>query len=175
MTKLLGLSGSLRKGSYNTALLHEAIRAFGPDHYQIGDLNLPLFNEDLEKDGIPSEVQALCDQIEWADALVIACPEYNKGPSGVMKNALDWISRVRPLRTAGKPTAFLSAANGMAGGQRSKSAMYLYLIPFQVKMVLDPEVNVGQASSKFDENGHLTDEAARGFLQKLMDALKAEI
>ena len=175
MTKLLGLSGSLRAGSYNTMLMHEAARAFAPDHFQVGDLNLPLFNEDLEAEGIPEGVTKLCDQIEWADALVISCPEYNKGPSGVMKNALDWISRVRPLRTAGKPTAFLSAANGIAGGQRSKSAMYLYLIPFQVKMVLDPEVNVGQASQKFDENGHLTDEAAQGFLQKLMDALKAAI
>ena len=173
MTKLLGLSGSLRAGSYNTMLMHEAARAFAPDHFQVGDLNLPLFNEDLEAEGIPEVVTKLCDQIEWADALVISCPEYNKGPSGVMKNALDWISRVRPLRTAGKPTAFLSAANGIAGGQRSKSAMYIYLIPFQVKMVLDPEVNVGQASQKFDENGHLTDEAAQGFLQKLMDALKA--
>ena len=175
MTKLLGLSGSLRAGSYNTMLMHEAARAFAPDHFQVGDLNLPLFNEDLEAEGIPEGVTKLCDQIEWADALVISCPEYNKGPSGVMKNALDWISRVRPLRTAGKPTAFLSAANGIAGGQRSKSAMYLYLIPFQVKMVLDPEVNVGQASQKFDENGHLTDEAAQGFLKKLMDALKAAI
>ena len=81
-----------------------------------------------------------------------------------MKNALDWISRVRPIQhDAGKPTAFLSAAAGMAGGQRAKSHMYLYLIPFQVKMVLDPEVNVGQAqSSKFDdERSRLTDEAAR--------------
>lgn len=175
MTKLLGISGSLRAGSYNTMLVHEASRAFAPDHFQMADLNLPLFNEDIEAQGIPEPVVKICDQITWADALVIACPEYNKGPSGVMKNALDWISRVRPMRTIGKPTAFLSAANGIAGGQRSKSHMYLYLIPFQVQMVLDPEVNVGQASQKFDENGRLTDEAARGFLQKLMDALKARI
>ena len=175
MTKLLGISGSLRAGSYNTMLVNEAARAFAPDHFQMADLNLPLFNEDIEKEGIPEGVSQLCEQIAWADALVIACPEYNKGPSGVMKNALDWVSRVRPFRTAGKPTAFLSAAAGMAGGQRSKSHMYLYMIPFQVKMVLDPEVHIGQAGQKFDESGHLTDEAAQGFLQKLMDALKAEI
>lgn len=92
-----------------------------------------------------------------------------------MKNALDWISRVRPMRTSGKPTAVLSAAAGISGGQRSKSAMYLYLIPFQVRLVLDPEVNIGSAQSKFDDQGHLTDQAARDFLQKLMDALKAAI
>ena len=175
MTKLLGLSGSLRAGSYNTMLVNEAARAFAPDHFQMADLNLPLFNEDLEAQGSPDAVTKLCDQIAWADALVISCPEYNKGPSGVMKNALDWISRIKPMRTAGKPTAVLSAAAGMAGGQRAKSAMYLYLIPFQVDLVLHPEVIIGGASAKFGEDGRLTDEAAQGFLQQLMDALKSRI
>lgn len=175
MTKLLGISGSLRAGSYNTMLVKEAARLFAPDHFQMADLNLPLFNEDVEKAGIPEGVTRLCDQIEWADALVFSSPEYNKGPSGAMKNALDWISRVRPMRTAGKPTAVLSAAAGMAGGQRAKSAMYLYLIPFQVRLILDPEVNVGQASAKFGEDGRLSDEATEGFVQKLMDALKAAV
>ena len=175
MTKLLGISGSLRAGSYNTMLVHEAARAFGPDHFKMADINLPLYNGDVEAEGIPGSVTALCDQIAWADALVFSSPEYNKGPSGAMKNALDWISRVRPMRTSGKPTAVLSAAAGISGGQRSKSAMYLYLIPFQVRLVLDPEVNIGSAQSKFDDQGHLTDQAARDFLQKLMDALKAAI
>ena len=175
MTKLLGISGSLRSASYNTMLVQAAARAFGPDHFQMGDINLPLFNEDVEAEGIPASVMALCEQIEWADAMIISSPEYNKGPSGAMKNALDWISRVRPMRTIGKPTAVLSAAAGMAGGQRAKSAMYLYLIPFQVKLVLAPEVNVGGAASKFDADGNLTDETTMGFVQQLMDALKAEI
>ena len=175
MTKLLGISGSLRAGSFNTMLVQEAARAFAPDHFQMADLNLPLFDEDVEANGIPASVTALCDQVAWADALVISTPEYNKGPSGVMKNALDWISRVRPMRTIAKPTAVLSATAGIAGGQRAKSAMYLFLIPFQVKLILDPEVNVGQASQKFGDDGHLSDEATQQFLQKLMDALKASI
>ncbi len=175
MSKLLGISGSLRAGSFNTMLVNEAVRTFAPDHFQIADLNLPLFNEDLEAEGIPERVTQLCEQIEWADALVISSPEYNKGPSGVMKNALDWISRVRPLRTADKPVAVLSATAGMAGGQRAKSSMYLFLIPFQVQLVLDPEVNIGAASQKFGEDGRLTDDMSREFLQKLMDALKAAI
>lgn len=175
MTKLLGLSGSLRKESYNTKLMHEAIGMFGPDEHQIGDLQLPLYNEDVEAEGIPESVSRLVDQIEWADGLVISCPEYNRGPSGVMKNALDWISRVRPMRTQGKPTALLSAANGLAGGQRSKSAMYLFMMPLGADVVLGPEVNVGQCSKKFDERGNFTDEAGRKFLGDLMDNLKAKI
>lgn len=175
MTKLLGMSGSLREESYNTKLMLSAIEMFEPDEHQIGNLELPLFNEDVEARGIPDSVTRLVDQIEWADGLVISCPEYNKGPSGVMKNALDWISRVRPMRTIGKPTALLSAANGIAGGQRSKSHMYLYLIPFGVEFVFAPEVNVGNASSKFDEEGNFTDEMGRKFLGELMENLKSTI
>ncbi|MEM7423474.1 MAG: NAD(P)H-dependent oxidoreductase [Pseudomonadota bacterium] len=175
MNRLLGLSGSLRRGSYNTKLLKEAARLCAPDQFDLADLNLPLFNEDLEAEGLPEAVQTLCDQIAAADALVFSTTEYNKGPSGVMKNALDWISRVRPMRTEGKPAAVLSAAAGMAGGQRAKSHMYLYLIPFKVRLVLDPEVNLGGAGSKFDDAGRLTDPGAEKFLGALMDNLKASI
>ena len=172
---LLGISGSLRKGSYNTMLVKEAARLFGPDRFEMADLNLPLYNADVEAEGIPAPVRTLTDQIGAADALVFSTTEYNKGPSGVLKNALDWISRVRPMRTEGKPAIVLSAAAGMAGGQRAKSAMYLYLIPFKVQLVLDPEVNIGGAADKFDGDGRLTDPAAEKFLGQLMDNLKAAI
>ena len=175
MTKLLGLSGSLRAASYNTMLVNAAARSFAPDHFQMADLRLPLYDNDLEDKGMPDSVATLCDQIRWADALIFATPEYNKGPSGVMKNALDWISRAKPWVTEGKPTAVLTATAGMAGGQRAKSAMYLYLIPFRVQLVLDPEVNIGGAASKFDAAGNLTDEASQKFLGQLMDALKAAV
>ena len=143
MTKLLGISGSLRKASYNTMLVHEAIRVFAPDHWQIADLNLPLFNEDLEADGQPEAVAKVCEQIAWADAVVISTPEYNKAPSGVLKNMLDWVSRPRPAPMMGKPVAMLSATAGMAGGERAKSALYLMLAPFWIKAVYQPEVHVG--------------------------------
>ena len=175
MTKLLGISASLRKASYNTMLVHEAIRAFNPAESQVADLNLPLFNEDVEAEGIPAPVQTLIDQILWADAIVISTTEYNKGPSGVIKNALDWVSRPRPAPMVGKPVAVLSAAAGEAGGQRAKSTMYLHLIPFMVRLVFNPEVNVGSAHEKFDENGRLTDQRSEEALQRLMGALKAEI
>ena len=175
MTKLLGISGSLRKGSFNTMLVNEAIRCFGPDHYQLADLNLPLYNGDVEAEGMPDSVTKLCDQVLWADAIIISTPEYNKGPSGVLKNALDWVSRPRPAPMVGKPVAILSAAAGGAGGNRAKAAMYLFLIPFLVDLVTDPEVNVGSAMNVFDADGHLTNEAAMKGLQALMDNLKARL
>ena len=97
MVKLLGISGSLRAGSYNTMLVREAARVFAPDEFSFADLRLPLYDGDLEARGMPESVLTLCDQIRAADAIVISTPEYNKNPSGVLKNALDWVSRVRPV------------------------------------------------------------------------------
>ena len=175
MTKLLGISGSLRKGSFNSMLVREAARVFAADEFTFADLNLPLFNEDVEAEGIPASVQTLSDQIREADAIVFSTTEYNKGPSGVMKNALDWVSRPRPAPMAGKPVAVLSAAAGGAGGQRAKSNMYLYLIPFKVNLVFNPEVNLGSAHEQFDDDGRLKDATTLDALTKLMDALKASI
>lgn len=175
MTKLLGISGSLRKASYNTMLIHEAIRVFSPTEHRFGDLNLPLFNEDLEAEGIPESVQKLGEQVLWADAIVISTPEYNKAPSGVLKNALDWLSRPRPAPLMGKPVAMLSATAGAAGGERAKSALYLMLAPFWIKAVYQPEVHVGNNSAAFEENGHLKPGRAADSLEQLMAALKAEI
>ena len=93
--KLLGLSGALRKGSTNTLLLQEAARLLGDAELTLADLNLPLYDGDLEAaEGVPAAVQKLAAQIAEADAVVISTPEYNRGLSGVLKNALDWVSRV---------------------------------------------------------------------------------
>ncbi|MEP5088135.1 MAG: NADPH-dependent FMN reductase, partial [Paracoccaceae bacterium] len=93
---LLGLSGSLRKQSTNRLLLREAARLFGDAEYIEGDLDFPLYNGDNEAaEGVPASVQILADQIAAADAVVISTPEYNKGLSGVLKNALDWVSRTK--------------------------------------------------------------------------------
>lgn len=173
--KLLGISGSLRKGSFNSMLVREAARVFAPLEFTFADMNLPLFNEDVEAEGIPTSVQTICDQIVAADAIVMSTTEYNKGPSGVMKNMLDWVSRPRPAPMAGKPVAVLSAAAGGAGGQRAMSMMYLYLIPFKVKLVTSAEVNVGSAGSRFDESGQLSDDGLAKALERQMGALKAAI
>jgi chromate reductase len=104
-TKLLGLSGSLRRGSYNTMLLHEAAHVFGDADLSIADIDLPLFNEDNEAaNGIPASVQMLADQVAAADAVLISTSEYNKGISGALKNALD---RGPPSFWAGKATGIV--------------------------------------------------------------------
>ncbi|MEM1276623.1 MAG: NADPH-dependent FMN reductase [Pseudomonadota bacterium] len=173
--KLLGISGSLRAGSFNSMLVREAARVFEPSEFTFADMNLPLFNEDVEAEGVPEPVQKITDQIWAADAIVMSTTEYNKGPSGVMKNMLDWVSRPRPAPMVDKPVAVLSAAAGGAGGQRAMSMMYLYLIPFKVKLVTSAEVNVGGAMNAFDENGQLTDQGHLKALQRQMEALKAAI
>lgn len=175
MTKLLGISGSLRRESTNTKLVREAARLFEPSEFRLADLEMPLFNEDVEAAGFPAPVEALMEAIAWADALVISTPEYNKAPPGALKNALDWVSRKKPMVTKGKPVAVLSAAAGISGGQRAKSALYLMLIPFGVRFVFDPEVNLGGSARKFDEAGRLTDEIAEKLLGDLMGSLKAAI
>ncbi|MEL6479488.1 MAG: NADPH-dependent FMN reductase [Pseudomonadota bacterium] len=173
--KLLGISGSLRKGSTNSMLVREAARIAAPAEFVFADMDLPLFNEDVEAEGMPAPVQTIIDQIWAADAIVMSTTEYNKGPSGVMKNMLDWVSRPRPAPMVDKPVAVLSAAAGGAGGQRAMSMMYLYLIPFKVKLVTAQEVNIGNSSAAFDEAGQLKSEDQIKALTRQMDALKAAI
>jgi len=175
MASLIGISGSLRAGSYNSMLVREAARLFAPDDFVFADLRLPLYDADLEAQGMPAEVTRLCDQIRAADAVVISTPEYNKNPSGVLKNALDWVSRVRPVALEGKPVAVVAAAGGFAGGQRSMGVFYLMLIPFKVRLVNAVEVNVGNASDRFDGEGRLTDARLMANLEKQMQALRAAI
>jgi chromate reductase len=173
---LLGLSGSLRAGSFNRKLLREAARLFGEASYVEGDLNLPLYDGDLEAaEGIPAAVQKLADQIAAADAVLISTPEYNKGISGVMKNALDWVSRTKPGPWAGKPVAILSATAGRAGGERAQVMLRNCMVPFRPRILQGPELLLAQTSEQFDANGHLTGEVYIKTLTDLMAALRAEI
>ena len=87
---LVGICGSLRTKSTNRLLMHEAARRFAPATFIDGDIRFPLFDQDIQdNDGIPAEVQLLSDQIKAADAVIVITPEYNKGISGALKNALD--------------------------------------------------------------------------------------
>ncbi len=174
MTTLLGISGSLRKASTNTALMRQASELFAADSFIEADPNLPLYNGDLEAAaGIPASVQLLADQISTADAIIIATPEYNKGISGVLKNALDWVSRTEGNPWADKPVAIMSAAAGRAGGERSQYALRLCLAPFDTNLVQLPEVLIGSNFSEFDENGKLTSERYVATLTAQMDKLRA--
>ena len=172
---LLGLCGSLRAASANRKLLAEAIAAFAPATSAEVDLRLPLYDGDLEAQGMPEAVTRLAGQIAAADAVVIACPEYNKALSGVMKNALDWVSRTKPNPWAGKPVAIMSAADGRAGGERSQFSLRLCLTPFRPRLLPGPELMVATASEAFDDEGRLIDARTRKILADLMAGLRDEV
>ncbi|KEJ90874.1 NADPH-dependent FMN reductase [Sulfitobacter donghicola] len=174
--KLLGISGSLRKGSHNAQLLAEAARLFGDSHYTQADLNLPLYDgDDEEANGVPAAVETLAQQIADADAVVISTPEYNKGPSGVLKNALDWVSRSAIKPWGDKPVAVMSAAAGRAGGERAQSVLRGFMVPFRPRILQGPEIHLASCYAEFDDNGHLKSEIYTKDLTELMAALRAEI
>lgn len=171
---LLGISGSLRAEATNRKLIREAARLFGECDYTEADINLPLYNGDLEDaEGIPASVQALFDQLVAADAVVISTPEYNKGISGALKNAFDWLSRIKGAPWKGKPVAIMSAAAGRAGGERGQQQLLLNLAPFQANWVRGPEILVADSENMFDADGRLTNEMTEKMLGNLMAALRA--
>jgi len=174
--KLLTISGSLRKASLNRKLLAEAARLFGEADVTVADLQLPLYDGDLEEaDGIPTSVQTLADQIAAADAVVISSPEYNQAPSGVLKNALDWVSRVDGSPWANKPVALIHAAAGRTGGARANYALRLMMAPFATDLVQGPEILVAGAFKEFDADGRLTNERYIKALTTLMTDLRNRV
>lgn len=176
MTKLLGISGALRKASTNTLLVHNAADIFGADQFTLADIDLPLYNGDVEEaEGIPTKVQTLADQIAEADAVIISTPEYNKAIPGSLKNALDWVSRTKGTPWSGKPVAIMSAAAGRAGGERTQFSLRHAMMAFRPDILQGPELLVANSSNEFDESGKLNNERYIAVLTQLMDALKARI
>jgi len=174
--KLLILSGSLRKGSYNRMLVILAARAFGSAEVTEGDLDLPLYNGDVEEaDGIPEKVNTLVQQIKDADAVVIGAPEYNKGITGVLKNALDWVSRVPGGALKDKPTVVISASAGRTGGETSQFMTQHCLSQHQARLIPGPAVCVAGAMNAFDEDGRIKDETTIKLLDQRMERLRAEL
>ena len=170
---LLCISGSLRQDACNRRLLGEAARVFGEAKVVEADIRFPLFDEDLQDaEGIPETVQRLADQIAAADAVLISTPEYNKNLSGVLKNALDWVSRVKGNPWKDKPVALMAAADGRAGGERAMHSLILCMMPFRANLVYGPEVFVAQCNKAFDADGRLVDEGAAKFLGMLMKKLR---
>lgn len=173
--RLLGVSGALRRASTNTALVRAAGELAGDDvAFTLADIDLPLYNGDVEDAGYPEKVLGFVEALRAADAVVIATPEYNKNVSGVLKNALDWQSRFAPGPLTGKPVAILSATGGAAGGQLGQFSLRHCLTPFGCHVLSQPQVHVGSNDREglFAE-GRLVDPKTRGYVAELMKALRA--
>ena len=173
---IVGISGSLRRASFNSGLLRAA-KAVAPADVdlEIADLSdVPLYNGDVEAVGLPESVQRLKAQIVAADAVLLAVPEYNYSFSGVIKNAIDWASRpTRDSAWAGKPVALMGASAGMFGSFRAQLALRQSLINLDVLLMSRPELYVPGASTKFDAAGDLIDDDIRQRLTGHVAALVA--
>lgn len=170
--RLAGISGSLRKGSYNKALLQAAVELAPPGmELDIIDLaTLPMFHPDREQPFPPSVVEfRAC--LKQADAVLIATPEYNASISGALKNALDWASRPPDPPLRGKPVAIMGASTGNFGTLRAQLHLRQILVHIGALPLGKPEVLVAHAERAFDSDGRLVDETARSFLRELLLAL----
>jgi chromate reductase len=170
---ILGIAGSLRKGSYNAAALRAA-QQLAPEGavIDIFDLNgIPLFNADNENP-LPAKVAELKSKIRSADAILFVTPEYNYSVPGVLKNAIDWGSRPYGDNAwEHKPVAIMSASPGMLGGARAQYHLRQMFVFLNMHALNRPEVMIANADDRFDEKGNLTDESTRQHIQKLLVSL----
>lgn len=162
MTKIIAISGSLRRGSFNTALVNAAQGMFPDVIHPASIAEFPLYNADLESEqGVPAPVEALKDKIAAADGLLIATPEYNNAMPGVLKNAIDWLSRpasdiARVFH--GKPVALTGASPGGFGTILAQNAWLPVFRTLKVMPWFEGRMMVSRASGLVDEHGTLTDE-----------------
>ena len=172
---VLGISGSLRKASYNGAALRAA-QELAPAGMtiEIFDLSeIPIYNEDVRTQGYPPPVQRFRERIAAADALLFATPEYNYSMSGVLKNAIDWGSRPPDQPFNDKPVAIMGASPGVTGTARAQYHLRQTCVFLNMHVVNKPEVMIGTAPTRFDAELRLTDETTRGFVRDLVVSLAA--
>lgn len=173
--KVLAIVGSLRKGSFNK-MAAIAAQELAPtdvqvEYAQIGDL--PLYNQDVEDSGPPSEVTRLKDHVRSCDAILFVTPEYNYSMPGVLKNAIDWVSRPPSENPfSGKPCGIISASTGMLGGARAQYHLRQSAVFVNLLVMNKPEIVIAKAADKFDSSGKLTDEPTRKMLAAFMRSLK---
>jgi chromate reductase len=168
--RILGIAGSLRKGSYNRAALRSAQKLLPQDAtLEIFELDgIPAYNQDEEKNP-PPQVVDLKRKIREADAILLATPEYNYSVPGVLKNAIDWASR--PYGDSawnGKPVAIMGASVGIFGSARAQYHLRQMFVFLNMYPVNQPEVMIGTAQHRFDEQGNLTDEQSKKLITALL-------
>ena len=173
--KILGISGSLRKGSYNSGALRAAVELCPEEAEieicEIGDL--PLFDQDREKDP-PQAVIDFKAKVKAADAILFATPEYNYSIPGVLKNAIDCGSRPYGQSAwEGKPAAIMGASIGGIATARAQYDLRKMMVFLNMFPINRPEVMIGNCSAKFDAEGNLTDEESRKFIRQMLEALIA--
>jgi chromate reductase, NAD(P)H dehydrogenase (quinone) len=175
--KVLGICGSLRKGSYNMAALRTCAELLpaGMSLRITGIGDIPMFNQDVYDAGLPEPAQRFRSEVAEADGLLIASPEYNFSVSGALKNAIDWGSRPPHQVFNEKPVAIFSATGGPLGGARVQYDLRRMLGQLVAHVQPKPEVFIGSAQSKFDAQGKLTDETTRKFLSDLLAGFKVWI
>ena len=170
---VLGFAGSLRKQSYNRALLSTAVELCPPGMtIEVVELNeIPPFNQEAETQ-MPVPVKLFKEKIKAADALLIATPEHNYSIPGVLKNAMDWASRPHGDNSfEGKPVAIMSASTGMLGGARAQYHLRQTFVFLNMHPLNKPEVFITFAAQKFDANGRLNDDIARKLIKDLLNSL----
>jgi chromate reductase len=172
--RIIGISGSLRRGSHNLTLLRAAATQLPPnavfEEYQ--ELAaIPAYNEDLDTASAPAPVRSLRQAIATADAVIIATPEYNSSVPGALKNALDWASRPWPNNSLrGKPVSVIGASAAVFGAVLAQAELRKILTTIGADVV-DDELPVGQADQAFDRRGQLADPELRDRLAEVVAAL----
>jgi chromate reductase len=172
---VLGIVGSLRRESFNGAAMRACLELTPPEMtLEIFDRmhEIPLYNEDERAKGFPSPVAALRTAIASADAVLFATPEYNHSMSGVLKNAIDWVSRPPDVPLVRKSMAIFGASRGVLGSVRAQIHLRNVLGFFDSVVVQKPEVYIGTAHEKVNSDGVLHDQATREFLAQLLIALR---
>lgn len=179
MTKILGLSGSLRKASFNAGLLRATAEvAPAGVTIEIGSIgDVPLYNGDLEaSEGLPASVTRLQNQLREADGLLLVSPEYNNSIPGVFKNAIDWMSRGHGTQLfLGKPVAVIGTSPGGFGTVLSQNAWLTVLRFLKADQWLEGRLIVPKAQEHFDHDGNLTDDAIRKALAEFVKGFAVSI
>jgi chromate reductase len=173
--RLFGLSGSLRRNAYSTAVLRALENALVPDVLTVHEPDLPLYNEDQDGDAAPPQVRRFRAAIAASDGIVIATPEYNHSIPGVLKNALDWASR--PLGNAAltdKPVVVMSVSPAFTGGVRAQSHLHDVLLSIHARIVGGPQIVIANVAAKMS-NGIFTDQASLSFALAAINRLVRDL